>query len=211
MDPEDPEDRADSEAFQVRARDAPQEDRRAQPERQGRRVRKDPRATRATRAIPGRRTRMPRTPRSWRDSLSGFTQTSCNSQSGAIKDWAIIPAGSGFPSTFTPVSGYNCSGQGIQAERIGAGDYVVQFLGSPVTLALGTVNVAGPSLASAQVGILNFVNEGPGTFETLHLQPLRHLNPSQAQRRAVPDPVAVTQRGFPGQLVLGEAVALRLH
>jgi hypothetical protein len=96
---------------------------------------------------------------------SGFTQTDCNSQSGAIKDWAIIPAGPGFPSTFTPVNGYNCSGQGIEAERIGAGDYVVQFLGSPVTLAAGNVNVGGVSLAAAQVGIISFVNEGPGLFE----------------------------------------------
>ena len=48
---------------------------------------------------------------------------------------------------------------------------MIQFLGSPVTLALGTVNVAGPSLASAQVGILNFVNEGPGTFESYIYNP----------------------------------------
>lgn len=102
---------------------------------------------------------------------SGFTQTNCNSLSGAIKDWAIIPAGAGFPSTFTAVSGYNCSGQGIEAERIGAGDYVVQFLGSPVTLAAGNVNVAGQSLANAQVGIINFINEGPGLFEVYIYDP----------------------------------------
>jgi hypothetical protein len=90
---------------------------------------------------------------------SGFTQTACNSQSGAIKDWAFIPADANFPSTFTPVSGYNCSGQGIQAKRNDTGVYVVQFLGSPVTLAAG--NTDGPG----QAAFLNFYNEAPGEFE----------------------------------------------
>jgi hypothetical protein len=101
---------------------------------------------------------------------SGFTQTSCDSQSGAIKDWAIIPAGTGFPDTFTSVNGYNCSGQGIEAKRISAGDYVVEFEGSPVTLAAGNVNVSG-SLTNALVGIVSFINEGPGLFEVTTYDP----------------------------------------
>ena len=101
---------------------------------------------------------------------SGFTQTNCDSQSGAIKDWAIIPAGTGFPNTFTAVNGYNCSGKGIEAKRISAGDYVVQFDGSPVTLAAGNVNVGG-SLANVQVGIVSFINEGPGLFEVTTYDP----------------------------------------
>jgi hypothetical protein len=90
---------------------------------------------------------------------SGFTQTACNSQSGAIKDWAFIPADPNFPSTFTPVNGYNCSGQGIQAKRTNTGTYVVQFLGSPVTLAAG--NTDGPGEAA----FLNFFTDAPGEFE----------------------------------------------
>jgi Collagen triple helix repeat (20 copies) len=90
---------------------------------------------------------------------SGFTQTACNSQSGAIKDWAFIPADATFPSTFTPVNGYNCSGQGIQAKRTDTGVYVVQFLGSPVTLAAGNTDGSGPA------AFLNFFNEAPGQFE----------------------------------------------
>ena len=90
---------------------------------------------------------------------SGFTQTNCNSQSGAIKDWAFIPADPTFPSTFTPVNGYNCSGQGIQAKRTNTGTYVVQFLGSPVTLAAG--NTDGPGAAA----FLNFFTDAPGEFE----------------------------------------------
>jgi len=35
---------------------------------------------------------------------------------------------------------YNCSGQAVQAKRIGAGDYEVKFLGNPAFIAVGTVN-----------------------------------------------------------------------
>jgi len=101
---------------------------------------------------------------------SGFTQTNCDSQSGAIKDWATIPAGTGFSNTFTAVNGYNCSGQGIEAKRISAGDYVVQFVGSPVTLAAGNVSEFG-TLANVQVGIVSFINEGPGLFEVTTYDP----------------------------------------
>ncbi len=101
---------------------------------------------------------------------SGYTQTSCGSQSGAIKDWAIIPASTTFPNTFTSVNGYNCSGQGIEAKRVAAGDYVVRFDGSPVTLAAGNVNVSG-NLTNVQVGIVSFINEGPGLFEVTTYDP----------------------------------------
>ena len=56
------------------------------------------------------------------------------------------------------------------AKRISVGDYVVQFDGSPVTLAAGNVNVGG-SLANVQVGIVSFINEGPGLFEVTTYDP----------------------------------------
>ena len=40
-----------------------------------------------------------------------------------------------------------------------------------MTLAIGSVNVGGVSLASAQVGFLSFVNEGPGLFESFTYNP----------------------------------------
>ena len=60
---------------------------------------------------------------------------------------------------------------GIEAKRLSAGDYVVQFDGSPVTLAAGNVNVSGSNVGSAQVGIVSFINEGPGLFEVTTYDP----------------------------------------
>jgi hypothetical protein len=50
-----------------------------------------------------------------------------------------------FPSTFTTLSdAYNCSGQPVQAKRLGEGEYEIQFLGSPVTIPVGNVLAEAP-------------------------------------------------------------------
>ena len=48
---------------------------------------------------------------------------------------------------------------------------MVQFDGSPVTLAAGNVNVSGSNVASVRVGIVSIINEGPGLFEVTTYDP----------------------------------------
>lgn len=90
---------------------------------------------------------------------AGYTKTSCNGQSGAIKGWAFINASAAFSSSFVNVAGYNCSGGAIQAERIGVGLYEVRFVGSPVTVMVGTVNGG-----SAPAGTIDSHNVAGGDF-----------------------------------------------
>jgi hypothetical protein len=59
---------------------------------------------------------------------------------------------------------YNCSGQAVQARRIGVGDYEVKFLGSPVTIALG--NIVDPSTITDHA-FVSFTQIGAGDFEVL--------------------------------------------
>jgi hypothetical protein len=94
---------------------------------------------------------------------SGYTQKDCNSTTGQVKGFALVPASASFPSSFTAVSDvYNCSGQAVQAERLGVGDYEVQFLGSPVTIATG--NVVDPHGVQDHAYV-SFTENGPGDFE----------------------------------------------
>ena len=70
---------------------------------------------------------------------SGFTRPDCTSQSGALKGFARINASAGFSGTFTTTgveNPYNCSGGTVEAQRIGAGTYVVRFNGASPVLAL---------------------------------------------------------------------------
>jgi hypothetical protein len=71
---------------------------------------------------------------------SAFTVRDCNAQTGALKGWAAVNASAGFSSSFVAIPGYNCSGGAVQAKRDGVGIYEVQFVGSPVTVMVGTVN-----------------------------------------------------------------------
>jgi hypothetical protein len=65
----------------------------------------------------------------------------------------------------TDVAGaYNCSGQAVQARRIGLGDYEVKFLGSPATIALG--NIVDPSTFTDHA-FVSFRQIGAGDFEVL--------------------------------------------
>jgi hypothetical protein len=82
---------------------------------------------------------------------------------GQLKGFVGVPAAAGFSATFTQIGGFNCSGQAIQAERIGAGVYDVQFLGSPVTIAVG--NTMQPSVGVVnRIASINIEENGPGDF-----------------------------------------------
>lgn len=92
---------------------------------------------------------------------SGYTHADCTSQTGQIKGFASIAASGTFSSTFTTITAYSCSGQTVQAKRLGTGDYEVQFVGSPATIAIGNAeNPGAPSFSYVSV-----TNLGPGDFE----------------------------------------------
>jgi hypothetical protein len=68
---------------------------------------------------------------------SEFTHSDCNSRTGQIKGFALVPATPS--STFTAIAGYNCSGGEVEAKRTSEGVYVVKFVNSPVAAAVATV------------------------------------------------------------------------
>jgi hypothetical protein len=71
---------------------------------------------------------------------SGFTKSDCASQTGQVKGFVTVPASEAFSGKLTPVGGYNCSGQAVEALRRQQGEYEVKFAGNPATIAVGTVN-----------------------------------------------------------------------
>ena len=63
------------------------------------------------------------------------------SETGQIKGFATVPASALFSSTFTRRRlSYNCSGQAVQARRVGAGGYEVSSWGILSNIAVGTSN-----------------------------------------------------------------------
>jgi len=69
---------------------------------------------------------------------SGYTRNDCASITGQIKGFAIVPAEPGVVFTSVGIQ-YNCSGQGVEAVRIGLGAYDVRFPGNPAVIAMTTV------------------------------------------------------------------------
>ncbi len=98
---------------------------------------------------------------------SDFTRPSCTSQTGALKGSVTIAASSGFSGSFTPVPGYNCSGQSIEARRLSMGRYEVRFNGSPATQAVATAIVTG-----IKTDMVSLTNQGAGLFTIYVLDPL---------------------------------------
>ena len=96
-----------------------------------------------------------------------FTRPACSSQTGAIKGAVTIAASAGFSGTFTPVPGYNCSGQSIEARRLSMGRYEIRFNGSPVTQAVATAIVT-----SIKADMVSVTNQSPGVFTIYVLDPL---------------------------------------
>jgi hypothetical protein len=96
-----------------------------------------------------------------------FTRPACTSQTGALKGTVTIAASPAFSGSFTPVSGYNCSGQSIEARRLSMGRYEVRFNGSPATEAVATAIVSG-----IKADMISVSNGGPGLFTVYVLDPL---------------------------------------
>jgi hypothetical protein len=96
-----------------------------------------------------------------------FTRPACASQTGALKGTVTIAASPAFSGTFAPVSGYNCSGQSIEARRLSMGRYEVRFNGSPATQAVATAIVT-----SIKADMVSITNQGPGLFTIYVLDPL---------------------------------------
>jgi hypothetical protein len=96
---------------------------------------------------------------------SGYTRNDCSSTTGQLKGFALVPGSAAMSTAFTNVSGaYNCSGQAVQARRLSLGRYEVQFLGSPVTIATGSiVNSAG----TFDNAFVSFTRLAPGHFHVL--------------------------------------------
>jgi hypothetical protein len=92
-----------------------------------------------------------------------FTRPACTSQTGALKGALTIAASPAFSASFTAVSGYNCSGQSIEARRLSTGRYEVRFNGSPATQ-----SVATPIVTSIKTDTISVTNQSPGLF-TVHV------------------------------------------
>jgi hypothetical protein len=52
---------------------------------------------------------------------TAFARRACDRPTGAIKGVVTIDASPTFPATLTAVAGYNCTGQTIEASRVGMG------------------------------------------------------------------------------------------
>jgi hypothetical protein len=101
---------------------------------------------------------------------SGYTHSDCASVTGQIKGFATVGASAGFSATLTGVGGYNCSGQAVQAARVGPGEYEVKFLGSPATIAVGNIDLPSNGTPGI-VAFLSIRTLGPGDFDVLIYNP----------------------------------------
>jgi hypothetical protein len=98
---------------------------------------------------------------------TAFTRPACTSQTGALKGNVTITASPAFSGTFTVVPGYNCSGQSVEARRLGMGRYEVRFNGSPATQAVATAIVS-----AIKADMVSVTNQSPGLFTVYVLDPL---------------------------------------
>jgi hypothetical protein len=106
-------------------------------------------------------------------SATSFVRRECDQSTGQIKGIVTITASPAFSSTFTTVSGYNCSGQTIEARRLSMGRYEVRFNGNPSSQAVATsvvtgatadmVSILGPANGSATVHVIDPL-PAPGAF-----------------------------------------------
>jgi hypothetical protein len=100
---------------------------------------------------------------------SSFTHSDCASMTGQIKGFVTVPGSASFSHSFVPVSGYNCSGEAIEARRNSPGFYYVRFLQNPAAIAVATVNSAGPGGAEdPPVALASVHSLAPGEW-VVHL------------------------------------------
>ena len=102
------------------------------------------------------------------DTLDGidstaFTRGACGTNNGAIHGYARIDASSGFSPTFTTTgveSPYNCSGQSVEARRMGMGFYEVRFNGADPGIVVGTTMQIPSASPSDRRIALSRTNDG---------------------------------------------------
>jgi hypothetical protein len=98
---------------------------------------------------------------------TSFVRRECSQNTGQNKGVVTIQASAGFSSTFTAVSGYSCSGQTIEARRLGPGRYEVLFNGVPSSQAIATSIVPGVS-----ADMISIFGPASGLFTVNVLDPL---------------------------------------
>src|SRR3954467_13795967 len=94
---------------------------------------------------------------------AAFTRGACGTNNGAIHGYARVHASTGFSSPFTTTgvqSAYNCSGQSVEARRIGAGFYEVRFNGAGPGLVVGTTMQIPSASPSDRRIALSRTNDG---------------------------------------------------
>jgi hypothetical protein len=94
---------------------------------------------------------------------AAFTRGACGTNNGAIHGYARIDASALFSSTFTTTgvqSPYNCSGQSVEARRIGMGFYEVRFNGADPGLVVGTTMQIPSASPSDRRIALSRTNDG---------------------------------------------------
>jgi hypothetical protein len=91
---------------------------------------------------------------------TSFVRRECDQNTGQNKGVVTVPGSTTFSATFVAVPGYNCSGQTIEARRLGMGRYEVRFNGSPSTQAIVTPITTMIDTYESAVLI-----EGPGLLE----------------------------------------------
>jgi hypothetical protein len=94
--------------------------------------------------------------------LSSSAAGGCSSGS-KIKGSALVNGRTTFPSSFTKISGFNCSGEAIEAKRTGLGRYEVKFSGNSDKSAVGS-NVDVPKFGLDNA-FVSFTRVGPGDFK----------------------------------------------
>lgn len=95
---------------------------------------------------------------------SGYTRSDCNSETGQVKGFALVPASDTFPQTFTTLAtAYSCSGLPVEASNIegDTGEYEVRFPGNPEVVALATADAGGSFPDADTVAVKN---EAPGVW-----------------------------------------------
>jgi hypothetical protein len=96
---------------------------------------------------------------------SGYVRNDC-AGFGQVKGFAHVIGSASFSSTFVTVFGLNCSGQTVEARRVGTGEYIVRFNGTTATIAVAGLlgPQGGPSPGNT---VAEATQTAPGEFDVL--------------------------------------------
>lgn len=97
---------------------------------------------------------------------TAFARRACGLKNGAIHGYARIIAGAGFSTGYTTAdieSPYNCSGQPVEARRIGTGFYEIRFNGNPGGGIAVATSMQAPSMSPSNRNV-SLSRTNAGTF-----------------------------------------------